>query len=214
MAALVLTCAPAWADERVDRISGEVDSLGRDIQTLEARYINPDLLEHRYAVESRLNDGRVFYVLEDWYRASVIFLDLVTNKKIEGTPAHRDSLFYLADSLFMQGNVLGARRRFNELLSIGADSYHQDSVKRLIEIASLTGDFTNVENLYRSARSRSGAGGRALTYVYAKSLFFRDRDRDALRAFRSIPEGSEIYPQALYFQGVILAKWGADKEDE
>lgn len=211
----VWTVSAAHADERVGTISSDVDSLGKDIQTLEARYINPDLLENRYEVESRLNEGRVFYILKDWYRASVIFLDLVSNKKIKGTPAQRDALFYLADSLFQQDNVIGARRRFNELLGVGAGEYYQDSVKRLIEIASLTDDFTNVENLYKAARARAGANARPeLTYVYGKSLFFRNKTADALRAFRSIPTDSEVYLQSLYFQGVILAKEGAAKKDE
>jgi tetratricopeptide (TPR) repeat protein len=213
--AMVGTMTSVSAEGRVDEMSADVDSLGKDIQTLEARYINPDLLENRYEVESRLNEGRVFYILKDWYRASVIFLDLVSNKKIKGTPAQRDALFYLADSLFMQDNVIGARRRFNELLGVGAGEYYQDSVKRLIEIASLTDDFTNVENLYKAARSRAGAAARPeLTYVYGKSLFFRKKNADALRAFRSIPKDSEVYLQSLYFQGVLLAKEGSEAKDK
>jgi tetratricopeptide (TPR) repeat protein len=208
----------AWADadDRIEMLEVDIVDVGGELQRLEAKYINPALLEQSYEIETRINDGRVFYLLKDFGRASIIFLDLVSNEKIRGTPAQRDVLFYLADSLFLQGNSIGARRHFNELLAVGAGEYYQDAVKRLIEIASVTDEFDNVDSLYKAARSRSrGKKVRPeLVYVYGKSLFFRDKFSQALSVFRQIPVESEVYLQSLYFQGVVLAKTGADKNDK
>ncbi len=58
-------------------------------------------------VEERLTDGELFYRLQDYVRASIIFTDIVENY-----PTHRaypDALFLLADSLFRAGDYLGAR---------------------------------------------------------------------------------------------------------
>ncbi len=215
VAALWPGFALAGVDDDIERLDADVVSLSEELQRLEAKYVNPELLEQRFEIESRINDGRFFYIERQYARASIIFLDLVSNEKIKGTPAQRDALFYLADSLFLQDNNIGARRHFNELLTVGAGDYYQDAVKRLIEIASLTDEYDNVEDLYKAARARAqGAVRPELVYVYAKSLFFREEFDDALRSFREIPSGAEIHLQSLYFQGVILARQGAEEKDE
>lgn len=214
LTSVLLWVAPALADveDDIEDVEQKVERLGEELLQLEARYINPRLLEYEYEVQTRLNEGLMLYLDMKYDKAAIIFLDLASNEKIQGTPARRDALYYLADSLFMTGNRIGARRHFNELLSSGAGEYYQDAVKRLIEIASLTEEFDNVENLYRAASSRaSGRPKPELVYAYAKSLFFQKKLDPALGAFRRIPKDSELYPQSLYFQGVVMARQGADE---
>lgn len=215
-AALALSATPAWADQddsSIEAIGKTADELGREITKLQTRYVNPALVENRHEVETRINDGRVFYLLKDYGRASIIFLDLVSNKTQVGTPAHRDSLFYLADSLFLKGNYIGARRHFEELIKTGAADYYADSVKRLIEIATFSGDYDNVEHLYQQAQSR-GHTSHELAYVYGKGLFFQDKLDASFQVFRSVPADSPVYLASVYFQATILAKKGADAKDK
>ncbi len=208
---------PAFADvdDDIERIGAEASELGAELEGLEARYINPKLLEYEYEIQTRLNDGLFLYLEAKYDKASIIFLDLVSNDRIKGTPAQRDALYYLADSLFMDKNFIGSRRHFNDLLSIGAGEYYQDAVKRLIEIASVTNDFDNVESLYKAARSRAGnRPSPDLVYAYGKSLFFQGQMDEAINVFRQIPSDAEIHVQSLYFQGVIQAQMGSKGGDE
>lgn len=207
--ALVVSLTQAHADTagRLGEISKDIESVSSEIEGLEAQYINPDLLERRYEVETRLNEGQRFFIEEDYRRASVVFLDLVDNPKIKGKPAHRDALYYLAECLYRDKNYIGARRHFSELLSIGAEDYYQDAISRQIEIAIKLQSHGEIENLYKAAKARLGDKLEPqLVYVYAKSRYFRGDDDGALATFREVPASSDYNLQSLYFQGVILAK--------
>ena len=214
MAAVVsIGAAPASSQARLDDFQQEVDRLSRELKGLESRYIDPSLLEQSYEVETRINDGRVFYLLKDYTRASIIFMDLVYRDDIRGTPAHRDSLFYLGDSLYLNNNYVGARRHFTDLLTIGAGSYYQDTVRRLIEVAIQTEDYDDVERLYQDARARGASP--ELIYIYGKSLFFRERFDEAVAVFRDVPDdNSGLYLQAQYFVGVIQARQATERKAE
>lgn len=220
---LAALCAVAQADtgRQLGDLDQDLKTLEDRVNGLEAQYINPDLLDRRYAVEARINEGLQFFLLQDYTRASVIFLDLVGDPRVKNKPAQRDSLYYLAECLYQNKNPIGARRHFQELLAMGAEEYYQPSVGRLIEIATQLGDHDQIENLYRSARSRSGGNAEpTLVYVYAKSQFFRGNDDEAMRSFEQVPGASDVNLQSLYFQGVILArraaaaKEGAKRKDQ
>ncbi|MEO1269253.1 MAG: hypothetical protein AAFX99_14210, partial [Myxococcota bacterium] len=187
---IVSLVCPASAQTRLGDFEREVDRLSRELLALKNRYIDPKLLEQNYQIENRINEGRVFYLLKDYTRASIIFVDLVYRDDIRGTPAHRDSLFYLGDSLFLSKNYVGARRHFNELLAVGSGGYYQDTVRRLIEIAIETEDYEGVERLYQDARARGAKP--ELIYIYGKSLFFRERNQEAVSTFREISESSDL----------------------
>lgn len=203
--------ASADTGTKLNEVAQDLGALQEKVNGLEARYINPDLLERRYEVQARLSEGLRFFLLKDYTRASVVFLDLVDDPRVKGKPAQRDTLYYLGECLFYNGNLIGARRHYNDLLSIGAQDYYQPVISRLIEIATSLEDHRNIENLYRSARSRAGGALEpSLIYVYAKSQFFRENYNEALRSFQQVPGTSEYNLQSLYFQGVVLAKRAAD----
>lgn len=213
MAILLAWAAPAAADqrERADQLNAQLEQTRGQIADIQRRYINRDLLERRYQVETRLNEGRVYFLLKNYDSASILFLDLVYNERIKGTPAHRDALFYLAESLFHLNNLIGARRHYRDLIAAGASGdYFYDATARLIEIATRTGDYAEVEQLYRDASSRAGANiSPQLRYVYAKSLFFQERYAEAGAVFGQIPQSGPQSLEALYFLGVCQAKAAA-----
>lgn len=210
---LVLAPSPASAQGDVARYQERLDTLNTTIKDLEKRYINSALLERRYRVETRINDGRVFYLLKDYDRASIVFLDLVHNPAIKGTPAHRDALFYLGDSLYHLNNLIGARRHFKELVDEGAGDYYADALTRLIEIATRTAEYDQVEELYRTAKREPSAMTPALRYAYGKSLFFQEKYTDAVLIFEQVPAESDVGIEAIYFIGTARAKMAADDKD-
>ena len=176
-------------------------------------------------VEERLADGELFYRLQDYVRASVIFTDIVDNY-----PQHRaygDALFLLGDSLFRAGDYLGARTRFREVIEradeVALRPFVQRSLGRLIEIAVHIRDFGGAESYFeRLSRLPTSEVEAGTAYYRAKYLYgvaTRDADDEhgdtvaenvaldsleqARLAFASIPTQSPYCAQASYFIGVI-----------
>ncbi len=180
-------------------------------------------------VEERLTDGELFYRLQDYLRASIIFTDIVENY-----PNHRaypDALFLLGDSLFQAGDYLGARSKFRAVLDRAGEQpfrpYVQRSLGRLIEIAIHIRDFDGVEGYFQQLSRLPPTEVEATTaYFRAKYLYNRavpmeqevadgaDEDaappqlnlpmlEDSRTAFEAVPQGSPYYPQARYFIGVV-----------
>jgi tetratricopeptide (TPR) repeat protein len=150
-------------------IEGQVDALVREpLEEMGQR--SPTY------VEERLTDGELFYRLQDYIRASIIFTDIVENNATH--QGYADALFLLADSLFRAGDFHGARTRFREVISHSSDQrfrpYIQRALGRLIEIAIHTRDFDGVDEVFRQLSTLPPAEVEAATSYYrAKYLFNR-----------------------------------------
>jgi TolA-binding protein len=216
----------------------DVESITRELTTIEGQadaltQESLDSTERRSAthVEERLTDGELFYRLQDYVRASIIFTDIVDNYPTHA--AYTDALFLLGDSLFRAGDYLGARTRFREIIAHSQEQrfrpYVQRALGRLIEIAIHTRDFDGVEEVFQQLSRLPPAEIEATTtYFRAKYLYNRAVPTDDLlaadtpeelaavraridtaaleqarQAFESVAEGSPYYAQSRYFVGVI-----------
>ena len=209
-----------------DAITRETTSIEGQVDALTREPLEETGQRSATYVEERLTDGELFYRLQDYVRASIIFTDIVENNATH--QGYADALFLLADSLFRAGDFHGARTRFREVISHSSDGrfrpYVQRALGRLIEIAIHTRDFEGVDEVFRQLSTLPPAEVEAATAYYrAKYLFNRavpteDVLRDpaaraqidtasldeARTAFEAVPEASPYRPQALYFIGVIF----------
>ena len=213
----------------------DLASIGRQVTELEAQARKLAKVRLRATnqrsptfVEERLTDGELFYNLQDYVRASIIFTDIVDN-----FPRHRaypDALFLLADSLFRAGDHLGARTRFRQIIERSDEQqfrpFLQRALGRLIEIAIHTRDFEGIEQYFeRLSRIPPTEIEAATAYFRAKYLYNRAVPTDEIMrepaagaaapqvdvaqleqarvAFEAVPEGSPYWMQARYFIGVI-----------
>ncbi|MEQ8720656.1 MAG: tetratricopeptide repeat protein [Sandaracinaceae bacterium] len=219
--------------QNVEQVTREVVDLEGDARQLTGQPLRRSRLRSETFVEERLADGELFYRLQDYIRASIIFTDIVENY---GTHrAYPDALFLLGDSLFRAGDYLGARTRFRELIQHTGERAYRDHVQRalgrLIEIAIHTRDFDGVEGYFAQLSRIPPSEIEATTNYYrAKYLYNRAvPTEDVLRAigdgteggsattvridqsmldqarqaFEGVQAGSPYYPQARYFIGVI-----------
>lgn len=229
-AALVTLPATARA-QSVESVARELTTIEGETERLLRSSLRRQNLRSRTYVEERLTDGELFYRLQDYLRASIIFTDIVDNfPQHAGYP---DALFLLADSLFQAGDYLGARTRFRLVLDgAGRPSYRpyvQRALGRLIEIAIHIRDFDGVDAYFQvlsrlppSEVEASTAYFRA-KYLYNRAVPTEEVMREApeseetptfpqvdlaaveqaRQAFEAVPEGSAYYLQARYFIGVI-----------
>ena len=219
--------ATSPARAQVEEIAREVTTIEGQADALAREPLEATERQSATHVEERLTDGELFYRLQDYIRASIIFTDIVDNY-----PRHRaypDALFLLADSLFRAGDHLGARTRFREIIAHSQEvqfrPYVQRALGRLIEIAIHTRDFDGVDEVFQQlSRLPPAEIEAATTYFRAKYLYNRAVPTDevlrdaaastsahvdlaqldqAREAFEAVAEGSPYYPQARYFVGVI-----------
>lgn len=209
------------------RVSQELADLEAATQQLLADPLRRRDLRSKTYVEERLTDGELFYRLQDYVRASIIFTDIVDNHS--NHRAAPDALFLLGESLFRAGDYLGSRTRLRELINRadtpGYRPYVSRALGRLIEIAIHTRDFEGVEQYFESlSRLPPREVEAATSYYRAKYLYNRAvpteevlRDGaegsqgvdlatldQARQAFEGVAESSPFFPQARYFVGVIL----------
>lgn len=225
---LLASTNPVFA-QGVARVEGALRDIESDADNLGLVELRRSRLQSDTHVEERLTDGELFYRLQDYVRASVIFTDIVEN--YPSHPAYPDALFLLGDSLFRWGDHLGARTRFRQLIARADEArfrpYVQRSLGRLIEIAIHTRDFDGVEGYFTRLSQLPPTEIEAATaYFRAKYLYnvaveqgptsspgtTPTIDAAALERARTAFEGvsprSEYYLQARYFIGVIYTLRG------
>ena len=74
-------------------------------------------------------------LLKDYRNAAVVLFDLVEDPKLKGDPRYTDAVYFLAESLFQDGNGSAARIYFKRLVEAGSSRHLTPSILRLIEIA-------------------------------------------------------------------------------
>ena len=181
-------------------------------------------------VEERLTDGELFYRLQDYVRASIIFTDIVEHYPQHS--AYPDAVFLLGESLFQAKDYLGARAKYRMVLdhsdAPGFRPHLQRSLGRLIEIAIHIQNFDGIEVYFeRLARLPPSEVEAATAYFRAKYLYSVAVPGDTMSsedskvpeldankldqarvAFEAVNANSPYYAQARYFVGVIYTLRG------
>lgn len=186
------------AEEELSQYTGRLAQLSRD-------YARPPAISRAYDINRALNDGSVRYLLGDYESAAIIFERLLDERGFESHVGYPSAVFYLADSYFMSRNYLRARRYYEETLSIPDREYHVDAALRLIDLATILGQFNDADQeRYYNVLERSGDTTTA--YQRGKALYFQGRYRDAITALGSVPADTEPYDRAVYLTGVSYAR--------
>ncbi|MEM7447186.1 MAG: tetratricopeptide repeat protein [Myxococcota bacterium] len=216
------------ATQGLERVSRDVVDIEQRARVLASDPLDRQRLRSPTYVEERLTDGELFFQLQDYGRASIIFTDIVDHHAAHAI--YPEAKFLLAESLFMARDYLGARRHYETVLANSDESafrpYVQNTLGRLIEIAIHTHEFTGVEAYFqRLNRLPPAEVGASTAYFRAKYLYNRAVPSEAVgseadlselrvdlpaiesakRAFEVVAAGSSYYPQAVYFIGVIHA---------
>lgn len=227
---LALRGAASAGAQDVQKASHELANIEVAAAQLKAAPLRSAQLHSPTFVEERLTDGELFFRLQDYVRASIIFTDIVENYPEHA--AYPDAVFLLGESLLMAKDYLGARARYRIVID-HADRpafrpHLQRSLGRLIEIAIRTQDFEGIEAYFaRLARLPPSEVDSATAYYRAKYLYSAAVPDDVMAvegatvpqldaskldearaAFEVVPQGSPFYAQAGYFIGVIYTLRG------
>jgi TolA-binding protein len=158
------------------------------------------------AADRRVIEAEKLFSMKNYGAAATLCLDVI--ERYPQSRAFDDANFLLAESLFKDGDLLSARRYFEQAAKKGTlGNREQRALQRIVEIALRTGDFTGVDDhLNRLAQVVPGELDPSVPYVRGKYYYFRDRPADALRAFESISPGQPYHLQSRYFIATIQVR--------
>jgi tetratricopeptide (TPR) repeat protein len=168
----------------------------------EARQLGVDLPRPNHisgaAGQRRLLDAEVAYSLGDYDAAALMLFELATRPGADRETAN----FYLAESLFQKGDRGAARGYYEQVVAGGnvASKYYQPALERLIEIAIVQKDDTDVGTSV-AALDRISAGLRlpSVPYIRGKLAYSQDKHDEAIAYFQDVPKGSDYEMQAAYY---------------
>ncbi len=202
----------------------EIETAAQELQGAPLRGREPGAAT---SVEERFQDGKLFFKMHDYVRASIVLSDVVDNHPQH--PAAPEALFWLGESLFAVKEPLGARARFRELIGHANEAAYRPFVAgalgRLIEISINTRDFDGVDGYFEKLRGlpaeqvQAAAAYFRAKYLYNLAVPTEDVIRggtelktstidqqkleNARSAFEGVSASSPFYGQSQYFVGVI-----------
>lgn len=194
----------------IEQVAGLVGNARADINLVEKQYSQREEPSDEVARMARYADAELQHALENYRGASVLFYDLVADKDFQKSKMYGEALFYLADSLYQQKDLLGARLYLRQLLALKGPHY-REGLARYLEIAGRMNEFVGIDEYINQARGLSGGElPPELSYVYAKWMFRRedlapeDRVRRAMNTFKALADVQDgaLYLQSAYFLGV------------
>ena len=183
----------------VDALERAVAALEPKLATLNATYSRNDVFDKDGAIRQRVSDGEILVLLGDHARASVVLFDVVSDPKNAVHSLYDRALYYLAESCFHTRNFVGARARFQQLISRGDKTFLFDAFQRLIEIAETLQDYSGVEEKVKELRDvGSGVLRPDVAYLYGKSLARRAKSEEAIAQLAAIAPDHKFYFRARY----------------
>jgi hypothetical protein len=171
-----------------------------EIPTLQSKYIGSTKPPTPEEIQKRIRNGQTYFLLKDYVRSSILLFDIVEDPRNKTHPAYADAVYYLAESLYRNGNIRGARSFYQEL-ALSENPYRPDALLRLLEAATNNQEEQRIDELLVDAKEIPQPSA-ALSHIIGKALFARRRYDEAFSAFAKVPASDELGLPALYYQGV------------
>ncbi|HEX2686620.1 MAG TPA: tetratricopeptide repeat protein [Kofleriaceae bacterium] len=148
--------------------------------------------------QRRLLDAEVAYSLGDYAAAALMLFELATKPGADQETAR----FYLAESLFQKGDRGAARGYYEQVVANNnvASNYYQPALERLIEIAIVEKDDTNVgQHIAALDRVPPGLRRPSVPYIRGKLAYSQGKYDEAIAYFQAVPKGSAYELLAAYY---------------
>ena len=182
---------------RADDLEAQLTAYEAEAQKLGIDLPRPNQISGA-AGQRRLVDAEVAYSLGDYDGAALTLFELANRPGADQETAR----FYLAEALFEKGDRGAARGYYEQVVAGGsvASKYYQPALERLIEIAIVQKDDTNLERTLAVLDQISpGLRRPSVPYVRGKLAYAQGKYDEAIAFFQDVPKGSEYEMQASYY---------------
>lgn len=189
----------------IDRVGLRSLSLERKIAPGQG-FISADQAMQRY------QDAVYDFMVGQHGKAAESFFALVTTAALGDSGLHRDAEWYLAESLFLMGNLEIAASVYRTVADEAVHPFRDDAVRRLLEIYSRDPDSRLFDDLYeREILGNSLAASDLITYSVGKAFHTKRLHGKAKTYFDTLAIDSPYYARARYFMGAMLVEDGAER---
>jgi TolA-binding protein len=153
----------------------------------------------------RFQDCVYLHMIGEFSLAAEGFFALATTGALGDAGLHRDSEWYLAESLFQLGNYATAEARFQIISEDESHPFRSEAVRRLLELYARTGQKDTFYRYYEREilRGRVEASD-MIRYTVAKSFYQQGNLVQAKSHFREIMAESDYFARSHYFLGTIM----------
>ncbi|MEC7751149.1 MAG: tetratricopeptide repeat protein [Myxococcota bacterium] len=163
--------------------------------------------------QSRLENGEVLFLLGHHEKAVVVLFDLVDDPDFKGATRWHDAVYFLAESLFQDGNPIASRLYFETLVTEKVERYLTPAILRLIEIAGQQGDFEGLEKSFTAYQeANAGKVPEQVDYIYGKARLLAGQYEQAIKRLQGPAAGKAYRSRSIYATAVAQAAAGRLKE--
>jgi len=203
---------PSSVGVRLSSMEKELSVLEDDFKGMEGRYLSPFVASRDYteSPSKKMEKADFYFRQKDYISSGGIYYSVFSVRK-ERDFIWEESLFKLAESLFLNKNYISASRYYEVLLAEKPYSRFQvEALKRLIASSYYLGEYSKAKTYYAEFLNigYDMARDQELVYFLAKALFFDKQYDEAQEIFKTVRNESTFYPQSLYFLGVITLQRG------
>ena len=216
----VFVAGPATAqDSRTVALENDLSLVETEVVGLERRIIamrgelsSGALTRSSRLTTERFTEARYAYLVDDYERCALLFFSLIENKDLRGDSRLSEAQWYLAECLYLDGNLVPAQDQFRTIVDLGSTHpFYGESLLSLIEIYGRTGElqqFNYYYNNFVSSAQQNNATALRIRYQMGKTLYRQGKLSEAQAIFRNFPRGSTFTPQARYFSAAIVVAEG------
>jgi len=218
LSGITTTLAPAPAhasraeDDLVRRYEGlqvEIEELASDADRID-RSVAPGrgFITSDQAVQ-RYQDYVFLHLVGEYEQAAEGFYSLVTTVALDDAGLHWDAEWYLAESLYKMGNLRTAEANYRVIVEDPEHPFHDDAVRRLLELYVQLEDDAAFEKLYEDeiVAGRVEASD-LITYAIGKAFFQKGDYVQAKSNLGDVSADSAWYRKARYILGSIMVLEG------
>ncbi|HUH04903.1 MAG TPA: tetratricopeptide repeat protein, partial [Kofleriaceae bacterium] len=193
----------------VDKIGEKIVKLESEAQQLSQTIQRPGVKTGDVnKANRRLVDAQVAFGVGNYDDAAVMLYDYVA--KYPTSRSYDQALYYLAESLFLKGDLYASRTYYMKLVQdVGTRSkFYQQGLERLIELSLKLRDDDDVQDwLDALDKVPSGQQRDSVPYVRGKFAYFSGNYDEAMTFFKRVKSTSQYGFQARYFYaGAQVAK--------
>ncbi len=211
--------APVGATAQLSALEHQLEAAEGALRALEAEHSQRPEPTAAQARARRFSDGEFLSLLGHHAAASVLFYDLVSEPAFRESPQYDEALYLLADALYSQGNLIGARVYLRELLARETPRF-REVLARYLESSARLDLAHDVDAYVEQARRRTGTLAPEVAYAWGKSLFLRTGTPLAERLARAravfaplaADARSPVQLPSAYFLGVCHVQAGQLEE--
>lgn len=175
--------------EQARRLLGELQE--------ETTRLNPS--GFTFSADERFIDANVYFDLKHYDKCALLLTSLMDDGRFQKDKRFYDGVKLLGIALYNQGNLLGAHKRFTQLVTSGA--FKDVALTYLVEIAAR---LDRQEELMSLADRIPDSGSDSLVYAKGKALLFVGRHQEAVDVLRRVSQDSDDGMRARYLSGASL----------